>query len=71
MGCGADGGDDRCLKSYPDERPCLRLSAGDYDCEGGTGNGPNYIPGPVTVRHDVDPDDPFDLDRDGNGIGCE
>jgi hypothetical protein len=41
--------------------------AGDYDCYGGTGNGPNYVRGPVQVGWN----DPYDLDRDGDGIGCE
>lgn len=30
-------------------------------------NGPNYVDGPIRVR----PPDPFDLDRDGDGVGCE
>jgi hypothetical protein len=38
-----------------------------YDCEGGNGNGPHYT-GRVTV---VGTSDPFDLDRNGDGIGCE
>jgi hypothetical protein len=38
----------------------------DYDCAGGSGNGPLYT-GPVTV---VGPDE-FDLDREGDGVGCE
>lgn len=42
---------------------------GDYDCEGGSGNGPNYAPRPVEV---ISPGtDPFDLDRDNDGVGCE
>lgn len=41
--------------------------ASDVDCAGGSGNGPAYIKGPVTViGRDI-----YDLDRDGNGIGCE
>ena len=40
---------------------------GDYDCAGGSGNGPNYVHGPLKVL----PPDPFGLDRDGDGIGCE
>lgn len=54
-----------CSSSYPDV--CLRTDAGDYDCEGGTGNGPNYVRGPLRVT----PPDPFKLDGDGNGYGCE
>ncbi len=46
---------------------CLATNAGDYDCAGGSGNGPNYVRGPIQV---VGPD-VFDLDRDGDGIGCE
>jgi resuscitation-promoting factor RpfB len=45
---------------------CLDPNASDYDCLGGSGNGPKYT-GRVTV---VGPD-VFDLDRDGDGIGCE
>jgi micrococcal nuclease len=46
---------------------CLLIGAGDYDCAGGSGDGPNYIDGPVQVVGY----DEFDLDRDGDGIGCE
>ncbi len=41
--------------------------ASDVDCAGGSGNGPAYVDGPVTVIGD----DIYDLDRDGNGTGCE
>ena len=54
-----------CDPSYPDV--CLDPDAGDYDCAGGSGNGPAYVEGPVRVR----PPDPFDLDREGDGWGCE
>jgi len=54
-----------CDPSYPDV--CLKTGIGDYDCAGGSGNGPNYVRGPIRVL----PPDPFDLDHDGNGIGCE
>ena len=54
-----------CHPSYPDV--CLATNAGDYDCAGGSGNGPNYVRGPLRVL----PPDPFGLDRDGDGIGCE
>ena len=53
-----------CNPAYPDE--CLRDGIGDYDCEGGSGNGPNYVSGPIRVL----PPDPFDLDRDSDGLGC-
>jgi hypothetical protein len=54
-----------CNPSYPNI--CLQNGIGDYDCYGGAGNGPNYIKGPFRVL----PPDPFDLDRDNDGIGCE
>ncbi len=55
-----------CDPAYPDV--CLHDGIGDYDCAGGTGNGPNYVDGPIRVL----PPDPFDLDgNDNDGIGCE
>jgi beta-lactam-binding protein with PASTA domain len=55
-----------CHPSYPDV--CLRPDASDYDCEGGSGNGPYYVSGPLRVL----PPDPFDLDgNDNDGWGCE
>ncbi len=39
----------------------------DVDCAGGSGNGPYYVQGPVTVVGT----DHYGLDRGGNGIGCE
>jgi len=41
--------------------------ASDVDCLGGGGNGPAYVKGPVyVVGTDI-----YDLDRDGDGIGCD
>lgn len=54
-----------CQPSYPDV--CIPIGSADYDCAGGSGNGPNYISGPIRVL----PPDPYDLDRDGDGWGCE
>jgi hypothetical protein len=54
-----------CHPSY--QGACLKVGVGDYDCAGGSGNGPNYVQGTV---HVVGPDE-FDLDRDGDGLGCE
>jgi beta-lactam-binding protein with PASTA domain len=54
-----------CHDSYEGE--CLKVGIGDYDCAGGSGNSPNYVQGTVQV---VGPDE-FDLDRDGDGLGCE
>jgi hypothetical protein len=52
-----------CHSSYD---PCLDPNASDYDCEDGSGDGPEYT-GFVTVKG---PDD-YDLDSDGDGTGCE
>ncbi|MDG4803045.1 G5 domain-containing protein [Micromonospora sp. WMMD980] len=41
--------------------------ASDVDCSGGSGNGPAYVDGPVRVIGS----DIYDLDRDGDGIGCD
>ena len=53
-----------CHPSY--QGACLDPNASDYDCAGGEGNGPEYT-GTVTV---IGPDE-FDLDADGDGLGCE
>jgi hypothetical protein len=45
---------------------CLDPNASDYDCAGGSGDGPRYT-GEVRVYGD----DHFDLDRDGDGIACD
>ncbi len=45
---------------------CLDPNSADYDCEGGSGDGPDYT-GPVRVVGA----DPYELDRDGDGIACE
>jgi hypothetical protein len=44
----------------------LDPNAADYDCQGGSGDGPQYT-GTVTVVGD----DHYGLDRNGDGIGCE
>lgn len=41
--------------------------ASDVDCAGGTGNGPAYVQGPVQVVGS----DPYRLDADNDGLGCE
>lgn len=51
---------------HPGYSGCLNPDASDYDCAGGSGNGPYY-----TGQVQVYGSDPFDLDRDGDGIGCE
>jgi PASTA domain len=57
-----DGGSSNCTPGYS---PCLP-PAYDYDCRGGSGDGPKYT-GPVRVTGS----DPYDLDRDGDGKACE
>jgi hypothetical protein len=58
---------EQAQQCHPSYDPCLDPNASDYDCEGGEGDGPEYVAGPVTVTGD----DPFDLDRDGDGTGCD
>lgn len=53
-----------CHSSYTDG--CVPI-ASDVDCGGGSGNGPAYVWESVTV---VGPD-VYDLDGDGDGVGCE
>lgn len=50
----------------PGYTPCL-TPASDYDCAGGSGDGPGYAAGPVYISGY----DPYDLDRDGDGVACE
>lgn len=50
----------------PGYSPCLKPSS-DYDCAGGSGDGPSYANGPISVSGS----DPYDLDSDGDGVGCE
>jgi membrane protein involved in colicin uptake len=55
--------DNNCTPGYS---PCIPPGS-DVDCEGGSGNGPRYVAGPVTVTGS----DPYRLDSDHDGIGCE
>lgn len=52
-----------CDPNYSD---CVPV-ASDVDCAGGSGNGPEYVAGPISVIGN----DIYDLDRDGNGTACE
>jgi hypothetical protein len=45
---------------------CLNPDSPDYDCRDGSGDGPDYT-GPVQSVGS----DPFELDRDGDGLACE
>lgn len=62
---GGDG--DNCTPGYD---PCLVDHGGaDYDCYGGSGDGPYYTePG---VVYTVTGSDPYGLDADNDGRGCE
>ncbi|MGW9267824.1 G5 domain-containing protein [Microbacterium sp. NPDC055599] len=53
-----------CHSSYAGV--CVPI-ASDVDCDGGGGNGPAYVRGPLQV---VGPD-VYELDRDGDGIACD
>ena len=57
-------GSEECDPNYAGA--CLDPNSSDYDCEGGSGDGPDY-----TGRVEVVGDDPYDLDRDGDGIACD
>ncbi|WP_433307667.1 G5 domain-containing protein [Actinoplanes sp. CA-030573] len=50
----------------PNYSPCVPI-ASDVDCAGGSGNGPVYVDGPIQVIGS----DPYDLDRDGDGVACD
>ncbi|MCA1703450.1 MAG: hypothetical protein LC808_09405 [Actinobacteria bacterium] len=52
-----------CAAGYD---PCIG-PGDDVDCAGGSGDGPRYVDGPVYVTGS----DPYDLDRDSDGVGCE
>jgi hypothetical protein len=54
---------DDCTSGYS---PCLP-PASDYDCAGGSGDGPAYAEGPISVTGS----DPYGLDSDGDGVACE
>ncbi|WP_422773839.1 G5 domain-containing protein [Plantactinospora sp. WMMC1484] len=53
-------------KCDPNYSGCVPI-ASDVDCAGGSGNGPAYVSGPVRVIGN----DIYDLDRDGDGYGCD
>ena len=56
------GGD--CDSNYTGA--CLKPDSPDYDCAGGSGNGPDYT-GPVQSIGS----DPYGLDADSDGSACE
>lgn len=66
-GNGNGGGGAGCTPGYS---PCLVYHGGaDYDCAGGSGDGPYYTRPGVVYR--VSGSDPYDLDSDSDGRGCE
>lgn len=46
---------------------CVPIGSGDVDCAGGSGNGPAYVRGPVTVVGT----DIYSLDKNGDGVACD
>jgi len=52
-----------CDENYT---PCVPI-ASDVDCAGGSGNGPAYVEGPVQIIGS----DPYGLDADADGVGCQ
>ncbi len=57
------GGTSNCTPGYS---PCLP-PASDYDCASGEGDGPKYVDGPIEVTGS----DPYGLDGNNDGVGCE
>jgi hypothetical protein len=60
---GAGGGGSEDCQGYD---PCIP-PGDDVDCASGSGNGPRYVDGPVYVSGS----DPYGLDGDGDGVGCD
>jgi HD domain len=56
-------GGGNCTPGYS---PCIPPGP-DVDCAGGGGDGPRYVQGPVRVTGS----DPYYLDGNGDGVGCE
>jgi micrococcal nuclease len=54
------------LQCNPNYSGCLTQNGGDYDCAGGSGNGPNYTGTVQVIGYDE-----YGLDRDGDGWACE
>ncbi|HMJ37054.1 MAG TPA: excalibur calcium-binding domain-containing protein [Baekduia sp.] len=55
----------KCDRNYSGR--CLKPNVSDYDCAGGSGNGPYYVSGPFRVVGS----DHYRLDADHDGIACE
>ncbi len=61
-GTSAAGSGGNCVSGYD---PCIAPGP-DVDCEGGGGDGPRFVSGPVRVTGS----DPYALDGNGDGLGC-
>jgi hypothetical protein len=59
-GTGTHGGS--CVPGY---HPCIAPGP-DVDCAGGGGDGPRFVRGPIRVTGR----DPYLLDENGDGVGC-
>jgi hypothetical protein len=55
----------KCDRNYSGR--CLKPNVSDYDCAGGSGNGPYYVSGPFRVVGS----DHYRLDADRDGTACE
>ena len=55
-----------CTAGYS---PCIPNVGADYDCGGGGGDGPYFTP--LGVVYTVTGADPYNLDHDNDGLGCE
>ncbi len=53
-------------KCNPNYSGCLKVGTVDYDCKGGSGNGPYYTGKVKVIGYDQ-----YDLDRDRDGWACE
>jgi hypothetical protein len=51
---------------HPSYSGCLDPYSPDYDCEGGSGDGPDYTGTVEVIGYDE-----YELDDDGDGIGCD
>lgn len=60
----AEEPEEECDPNY--EGACIDPNGGDVDCEGGSGDGPQFAPEVEVVGRDW-----ANLDRDGDGIACE
>lgn len=58
-------GKQKCDTNYKGR--CLKPNVKDYDCAGGSGDGPYYVSGPFRVVGR----DHYRLDADHDGIACE